>query len=330
MNRFITVLMLSLSLVSSAFAFDIEKKMFLSQHIVSYTTSYEISSPDKRLGTIYRRFFSLNTKYDFYDTKKNLISSAHSRFFSFGAHFDIYDDTETNILGTVEEKIFAFFPTFDLYAKDGTRLGQAKMNFWGTDFILYGDVSHTQILAVMSRSFFRWKHDWTIKIRDMERVKAKNIDPRFLMTVLAIQGDQEDLARRRREEEARRRREEETRKHRQGEARRYRQNHNDHKLQSRQLAQVLPLAQSMQAKIKAFIQQEESIPAAPMDEDNLDALSRHLDEKYQQLYATSSLSAEAETEQFVDYCLNEARAPGTTPETKKAILDLLQKRINEA
>jgi len=329
MNRFFATLMVTLSLVSSAFAFDLEKKMFLNQHVLSYTTSYEVSSQDKRLGTIYRRFFSLNTKYDFYDTKKQLISSAHSRFFTFGAHFDIYDDTETNILGTVEEKIFSFFPTFDLYAKDGTRLGQAKMNFWGTNFTLYGDMGNTHVLAIMSRSFWRWKHDWAIDVKDMAHLKAKNIDPRFLMTVLAIQGDQEDLARRRQQEAARKRREEDY-KQRQEEVHRYRQNHDYHNLQSRQLAQVSPLAQSMQTKIKDFIQQEESIPATTMDEESLDALSRRLDAGYQHLYATSSLSSEAETEQFVDYCLNEARAPGTTLETKKAILDLLQKRISES
>ncbi|MCR9191988.1 MAG: hypothetical protein NXI01_04940 [Gammaproteobacteria bacterium] len=296
MNRFIAVLIVFLALISSAFAFDLEKEMFLSQHVLSYTTSYDISSQDKRLGTIYRRVLSLTTKYDFYDTQKKLISSAEAHFFSFGAHFDIYDDTEKNILGTVEEKVIAFFPTFDLYATDGTHLGQAKQNFWGTTFTLYSDKNHTHVLAVMSRKWYAWKNDWAITITDMERVKAKHIDPRFLMTVLAIEGDLEDIV-----------------------------------ILSSNLSQSIhtpPLVQSMQTKLNHFIQQEEPLSTtAPMTQESLDALANHLDESYQKLYANTALSAAAEAEQFVDYCLNEARAPGTTLTTKKAIVNLLQKRI---
>ena len=90
------------------------------------------------------------------------------------------------------EKIFNFFPTFEIIASDSvTKLARAEMNFWGTKFYLY-DPRTNQEMAVMSRPFFRIKNDWTIEVTNRSLIDQKNMDPRLLMTVLAVQGEIED------------------------------------------------------------------------------------------------------------------------------------------
>lgn len=168
----------------------IPDEFYIKEHWISLTTSYDIETRTQKLGTLYRRFFSLLLTYDFYDPFENKIAYARSKFFSFTAHFDVYDEQD-NFLGAADERLFSFFPTFDVYARDGyTKLATASMNFWGTTFTIYDPVTH-QEMAYMSRPFFRIKNDWTFHVSNRSLFDNKGIDPRVLMTVIAFQGDRE-------------------------------------------------------------------------------------------------------------------------------------------
>jgi hypothetical protein len=161
------------------------------EHWISLTKSYDIETKTQKLGTLYRRFFSILLTYDFYDPMDVKTATAKARFFSFGAHLDIYDQTDS-FIGGVEEKIFTFFPTFEVLGRDSsTKLARAEMNFWGTKFYIY-DPATNQEMAIMSRPFFRFKNDWTIHVTNRALLDQKNIDSRVLMTVLAVQGEIED------------------------------------------------------------------------------------------------------------------------------------------
>lgn len=317
--------LLCFGLLHPVFAFDLKEKMYLSEHYFSYTTSFDVSSEDKKLGTLYRRMISLNAIYDFYDLQNRLISSAQSHFFSFNAHVDVYNENEI-LIGTIEEQLFSWFPTYDLYLPDGTRLGHATMNFWGTKFTLYEGAGTTTVLVEMSRDFFRLKNNWTINIKDMDRVKTRQIDSRVLMTVLAVQCDKEYLERylrnqREQEEREREKKWQATDKFFRPQAR-ILMNHTE----PTQTAQVL----NLRNKFSDFLKKEEELTQVILpDEQKLNALATQLDTDFQQQYAGIMMNATEKSEQFVDYCTNIAQSNDTPPETKKAILHLLQKRISE-
>ncbi len=308
--------LLCFGLLHPVFAFDLEKKMFLSEHYFGYTTSFDVSSEERKLGTIYRRVLSLKTDYDFYDIKNKLISSAESHFFSFGAHLDIYDANKM-ILGTVEEKVFSWFPSFDLYFPDGTRLAHATMNFWGTKFTLYEGMG-THVLAEMSRDFFRLKNNWTLDIKDLDRVKARQIDARLLLTVLAVQCDIEYMESYRQQRE------------RAGEER----INQWLRPQARALAERNPTqaeqVENLHSKFSDFLKKEDALNQINLpNKPSLNALAVQLDKDFQQQYAGTMLNDTEASEQFVNYCINIAESADTTPETQKAILHLLQKRFTE-
>ncbi len=165
-------------------------EFYVSQHWVSYTTSYDINSKTQKLGTLYRHVLSLLLTYDFYDNTGEKLAYARSKFFSATAQFTVRDQ-EDELIGTTEEQLFSFFPSFSIYGNDGTsKLAYAAMNFWGTKFTIY-DPATDQEMAVMSRTFFRVKNNWTVKITNKSLFNQKNIDSRLLMTVLAFQGERE-------------------------------------------------------------------------------------------------------------------------------------------
>lgn len=177
--------------ISTAYATDMPDQVDVKEHWISLTKSYDILSGNLKLGTLYKRFFSFLPTYDFYNFKNIQIASAKTRFFSLSAQLDIYDDNNV-VLGSVEEKIFSFFPTFDLYDKDlATKLATAEMNFWGTRFDVVDPYTHQEI-AIISRPFFQFKHDWSITVTNRALLERKNIDSRVLLTVVAVQGEIED------------------------------------------------------------------------------------------------------------------------------------------
>lgn len=308
--------LLSVFLISPVLAFDLDNKMYLAEHYVSYTSSFDVSTDDRKLGTLYRRVLSLNTKYDFYDIKNKLLATAESHFFSFGAHLDIFDDNKV-LLGTVEEKIFTWFPSFEIFSPDGVRLANATMNFWGTTFTLY-DGRSTRVLAEMSRDFFRLRNYWTINIKDLDRLKERHIDSRLLLTVLAVQGDIEYLEQYRRRE-------------------RERQNNNDPfnsypspNGQARRLTATQTAIGNLHNKYSDFLKKEKELNDVVLpDAKQLDSLAKQLDSNFQQQYAGMEMSPDEQTEHFVDYCMTVAQSTDTSPDTQKGILHLLNKRIAE-
>ncbi|WP_454786076.1 hypothetical protein [Legionella sp. WA2024007413] len=193
MNNAVAILFSLFIGINTSFAqinTEIPDEMFIKEHWISLTTSYDIETKTRKLGTLYRKFFSLLLTYEFFDPFDNKLAYARSRFLSLTAHFDVYDNYE-NFIGAADERLFAFFPTFDVYGPDGyTKLAKASMNFWGTTFTIYDPVTDRQ-MATLYRPFFRLKNDWTFNITDRALFNQKNIDSRVLMTVIAFQGDRE-------------------------------------------------------------------------------------------------------------------------------------------
>ena len=284
---------------------EIPDEFKITEHWVSLTTSYDIETKTRKLGTLYRKFFSLLLTYEFFDPFDNKLATATSRFFSFTAHFDIYD-TRENLLGMAEERFFAFFPTFDMYGRDGaTKLLKASMNFWGTTFTIYDPLTDEE-MAYMHRPFFRIKNDWTIKITNRDLFSRRHIDNRLLMTVLAFQGDKE-----------------------------YWENYNYNSLKkslnsAEQVDDVTPVQiNALRDKLHAVSRQKGFINNKQLNHQALEVFAAELDTDYKNLHGKDEpgLGAQERFDGFANYCLNLIESDAVSDLKKQAIIKLLQMRL---
>ncbi|MCW8398723.1 hypothetical protein OQJ26_07960 [Legionella sp. PATHC038] len=284
---------------------EIPDEMYIKEHWISLTTSYDIETKTRKLGTLYRKFFSLLLTYEFFDPFDNKLAYARSKFFSLTAHFDVYDNFE-NFIGAADEKLFAFFPTFDIYGQDGyTKLAKASMNFWGTTFTIYDPVTDKE-MATLYRPFFRLKNDWTFNITNKALFKQKEIDSRVLMTVIAFQGDREYWES---------------------------NNQNNFKAIAKKSASsnevTAKQVNELLEKITAISKQEGLENTKNPDSKMMDVVANELENNYQQMHAHDE-AVQTDQERlaaFVEYCLNWVQENNLASEKKKAILFLLKTRL---
>jgi hypothetical protein len=296
--------------INSCFAVantQIPDEMYIKEHWISLTTSYDIETKTQKLGTLYRKLLSFLLTYEFYDPFDNKLAYARSKFFSLTAHFDVYDINE-QFLGAADEKLFSFFPTFDIYGQDGyTKLAKASMNFWGTTFTIYDPVTDKE-MATLYRSFFRLKNDWTFNITNRTLFNQKGIDSRVLMTVIAFQGDRE-----------------------------YWENSNQNNLrsvankpaQSKEVttAQISDLLE----KIATVSKQEHLEQIKKPDPKVMEEVANELEINYKNLHAgNASQTSQERLSIFSDYCLDLVQSNDLPAEKKKTILFLLQTRLESA
>ena len=298
-------LFLAVNVTIASSTSSLPEEVSVREHWISLTKSYDIETKTQKLGTLYRRFFSLLLTYDFYDPMDVKTATAKARFFSFGAHLDIYDQTDT-FIGGVEEKIFTFFPTFVVLAADSsTKLARAEMNFWGTKFYIYDTVTN-QEMAIMSRSFFRFKNDWTIHVTNSDLLNQKNIDPRVLMTVLAVQGEIEDWKN--------------------DQQNNYSLNAKNANSQQSEANELGALTQ----QIEALAVKEGLDKLEKPSQESLEALAIELDQAFNaanQATDNQNQSNQERVNAFTSYCLNLVSSNDLADIKKKAILTLLNLRL---
>ncbi len=297
-------------LLSTSYAFTVDElpnQLYLTQHWVSYTTSFDIETKTKKLGTLYRRILSLPLTYDFYDNTNHLLTTAKAKFFAITAQFDVYDDKE-NKLGSVEEKFFTFLPSFTIYSPEYVKLARAEMNFWGTTFTVYDILTDTPI-AVMSRPFFRIKNDWTINFKNKDLLVERNIDVGLFLTTLAFQGDREYWDQ---------------------------QNSNNNVRAASVQDNATPpqegddVNEAVKEKVAARIVELNNLDDVPLIEPaQMETLAIKLESDYQAQLNDLAANPEAKDSfnGFVDFCLNLVQSDEVNPSEKKAILYLLQLRL---
>jgi len=280
---------------------ELSNEMYLNQHWISHTTSFDVETKTQKIGSLHRRFLSIPLKYDFYDHSNHLLTTARARFASMNVYLDIFDKNKFP-LGAVEEKIFTLFPSFTIYSADGVKLAHAEFNFWGTR-VMVSEVLTDTIIAIMSRPFFRIKNDWTIKLKHKSLLIERNIDPSLLLTVLAFQGEREYW------EE---------------------QDKNNHTL-NRHSARPYGFKPIYEKKMTAYqheyaneLQSTELLP-----QDELETLTLNLEQAYEaHIHPEQSfMSIHDKIDGFVMFCLDLAHSEKTTTSTKKAIFYLLEQRF---
>lgn len=286
-------------------------EFYVTQHWLSYTSSFDIETKTHRIGTLYRRLISLMLTYDFYNNANEKLATARSRFFSLTAKFDVHDQDDV-LLGTAEEQLFSFFPSFTIYGPDeSTKLAYATMNFWGTKYTVY-DPATDQEMAVMSRPFFRIKNNWTIQITNSALFSSKQIDSRLLMTILAFQGDREYWEQQR--------------------------NDNTPKLKA-----ALPLktalndsknevaaqTKTLLTKISSLEQSLGMNSSEKITPETLEAVANELQQQYDGLSSHQSIesSSQLKLKDFTDFCMNVVESASTPVAKKQAILSLLKMRL---
>jgi uncharacterized protein YxjI len=283
----------------------IPDELYITEHWISLTTSYDIDTKTQHLGTLYRRFLSLMLTYDFYDPFDHKLAYAYSKFLSLTAHFDVYD-TNDSFLGAADERLFTFFPKFDIYARDGYRwLATAAMNFWGTTFYIYDPVTHYE-MAYMTRSFFRIKNNWTFHVRNRELFDQKEIDPRVLMTVIAFQGDREY----------------------------WEQQNKNLALNTISKSNSDVSSEAIKAqlvKTSAQCMHEGFIAEQAPDEQTARAVAEELEQGFNNAHASNPAQTDEEHMlAFTDYCLNLVASNTLAEEKKRVVLFLLKTRLERA
>jgi hypothetical protein len=289
-------LFLSVSAQSASTPSFIPDDLSIREHWVSLTKSYDIETKTQKLGTLYRRFFSLLLTYDFYDPMDIKTATAQARFFSFGAHLDIFDQTDS-FIGSVEEQIFTFFPTFQIIDRDSmSKQAFATMNFWGTRFYIC-DPATNQEMAIMSRSFFRVKNDWTIHVTNRGLLESKHIDTRVLLTVLAVQAEIEE----------------------------WKRDHNNNLNASAHRANKYT---ALAKKVNTLTINEGLDKLDQPSNDYLEALADELDQGFKAEHPSiKDLSNEEQVQAFTSYCTNLIDSSSATKEKKKAIATLLSAQL---
>lgn len=174
----------------ASFPPPLPEQFYVTQRWFSLTLSFDIECPDYKMGCVHRRFFSFRTQYDFYDSDENLQAKAKLRWISFMPIFDLTDEFDQP-LGRVEEHFFTFFNTFDIISPDDKVQAVAKLNFMGTQYTLT-DPTTNEVMATLSRSFFRLKDNWSVEILRPDLFEGRKIDPRLFITVMAFQTDMEN------------------------------------------------------------------------------------------------------------------------------------------
>ena len=159
----------------------------VSQRWLSWSSDFDIDTPDYKLGYVHCKVLSLLTQYDFYDNNDVLKAKGVMRWFSWGATFDV-SDAQDALIGRVEERVLNFLPTFEIISPANNILAVAKLNVLGTTYTFTDPVSQREI-ATLQRSFWALKDDWTMKITDPELFATKQIDPRLFILVAVFQSD---------------------------------------------------------------------------------------------------------------------------------------------
>lgn len=176
--------------ISAHLSFQMPNHFWVTERWFSWSSTFDVETDDRSLGTVYRRILTLAPlQYDFYDPYGTLQAKGRMRWLSFGATFDVYDAFDNNI-GMVDEHIFTFFPTFDIISPEGHLLATAKMNFWGTKYVLRDPVTYEEI-ALLSRPFLRLRSSWSIDIINPQLFERRQIHPTLFILVLAFQTDRE-------------------------------------------------------------------------------------------------------------------------------------------
>lgn len=156
---------------------------------VSLTLTFDIESIDAKLGTVHRKFFSWTPEYHLKDPYENFQAKAKMRFWSWMTIFDV-EDGQGKPLGSVEQGWSWFRPSFTIVSPNHQKLAKASLNFWGTTYTI-ADVTTDQPIATLTRPFFQFKNNWTVKIVDPAAIDRLGINPNMFLVLIAFQVDRE-------------------------------------------------------------------------------------------------------------------------------------------
>jgi hypothetical protein len=155
---------------------------------ISLSRNYAIFYKEKNIGSL-KKFQKPYEHYALFDENNQKLTEVTSHVLSQTTYFEILDDKRQK-LGMLEEYFHASFPSFNIYLGENKfPAASAKMNFWGTTFSIKDALTHQEI-AEMSRPYLRLKNEWTIRIKEPIVLDKKRIDPKLLLSIIALQCDE--------------------------------------------------------------------------------------------------------------------------------------------
>ncbi|HSW86997.1 MAG TPA: hypothetical protein VLG49_05820 [Rhabdochlamydiaceae bacterium] len=164
----------------------------------SWNPRFEIEAESEKIGCVQKKLISLGSNFKFSSADGELLATTKAHYYSWGITADVYDGLNHSI-GWIEEKIPTWFSPgrFHIFNTDLSLVAVARMNFWGTKFMIQDPHAQFRTVAVISRPWLRcFKNKWTIRILDPESISPDRIDPRMLILTVVYQSDGENLKRR--------------------------------------------------------------------------------------------------------------------------------------
>lgn len=180
----------------SADPLQLKQEFQVNERFFALTSTFDLQSQTQIFGTISKKFFSLNTVYDFEDPMGQLIAKAESQFFTWGTTVDIHAGSGEKI-GWIEEQLFTWFSPSKYRVYDGSNrmVAVARMNFWGTTFTVTDPNDNDKEIALIYRPWFQFfKNSWTVQILDPLKIAVTGVDPRLLVMVAVYRTDSENRA----------------------------------------------------------------------------------------------------------------------------------------
>jgi len=155
--------------------------------------TFDIKVKDKKVATV-KRQITIVPEYAFFDAEKNLTGRARMQFFHLDTVLEL-EDADNKLIGMIKGYagilLQIHFGNFDFFNKSGEHIAEAQLNLKGTKYTIVDPVTKEEI-ASCTRSFFRLRSKWTVKIKNRALFNEKNIDSRHIISLLLAQSLADD------------------------------------------------------------------------------------------------------------------------------------------
>ncbi len=160
---------------------------FVTERAAALAETFDIESDSKKMGSVAKKIFSFTANFNFSGPSSEKIAHATEEFFSFGRVAHLFDAKDKEI-GRIEEVLFTWVSPakYRIFDCDNRLIAIARMNFWGTGFVI-SDPSSQKEIAIVHRPWLRFFHNsWTVEVSD-----SQAMDPRLLVFLSVYQIDSE-------------------------------------------------------------------------------------------------------------------------------------------
>lgn len=162
----------------------------IKQRVVSFVTSFTITSNGTKYGEVSRNIMNLTTTFSYKDANDKLVAKGKKQLVSWGTKIDFYDAKGT-FIGALHENVFKsmfkVYTSYEVIDKNGKKVAESeKMDIAKTKIVLTS--TDGKKIAKLERDLINILSDtWTVDIYQREK-----IDVRILPIIVAYKTYSDD------------------------------------------------------------------------------------------------------------------------------------------